>query len=193
MQWSSWGTFRLTIPFVTKKWDEFEAGHRMLSGDAVTVKELGWWKKKLKNSEKFPCCNLEKCDHSWLAIQKQAMACMNSSGSTGSRVVLLVAEPSSSWWGDPMKMNFEHIEKQMDIGLVTAQFKLCLIIHAPTRCLTPPHPHSPQWQKPICQCMKTNTEFHMWRWVIGTAASFSLTLGLRITDYCMYIKAEQIR
>lgn len=138
MQWSSWGTFRLTIPFVTKKWDEFEAGHRMLSGDAVTVKELGWWKKKLKNSEKFPCCNLEKCDHSWLAIQKQAMACMNSSGSTGSRVVLLVAEPSSSWWGDPMKMNFEHIEKQMDIGLVTAQFKLCLIIHAPTRCLTPP-------------------------------------------------------
>lgn len=26
----------------------------------------------------------------------------------------------------------------MDIGLVTAQFKLCLIIHEPTRCLTPP-------------------------------------------------------
>lgn len=134
----------------------------------------------MKKKQQFCCRNVEewifKCSQSceWIAL------------------VLLIAEPSSSWWRDPKKMNFEHHFKKWT--LIWSQRNLIGFNNSFTHRISDLFPpHSPQWQKPICQCMKTNTEYPMWRWVIGSEAQFALTLGLRITDYCWHINADLYR
>lgn len=56
-------------------------------------------------------------------------------------------------------------------------------------CISP----TPQWQKPTCQCMKTNTEFLMWRWVVnlldmihfGIQCSFLSIMWLQVCVLCV--------